>query len=337
MTIGLHLIALAAYAAWRLAVVPFRGGYGWWVGAEEWPRMIVTLPWKLITACAGVALGAGLAMLVLTAVGVSHAVRTKRALVIALAGLIVLVAPIVPVSKEMQDRYALMPWLWACAGFARGVATLKPRLRDALIVITLAVAVVANRQEWAEDFSRHRRMSDEARVYVAVGGNTLFRNPLIPPGTMPELRWLKETHLRREKGALWFYDDFFLCAMPFAGKQVFEYDTPRREVRDITARVPEIARRYCSSIREDVPLRADFRYRGETLFWHLGPHADGKWGIVLFNGEHAFDVPRDSAFRLGHLTSIDLRVRYQSPAGWVTYSPEIHLDFARQPDFTWHR
>ena len=332
-----HAIALAAYTAWRLAVVPLRGGYGWWVGAEEWPRLIVTLPWKLVTASTGTALAAGLTMLALTAAGVSRAVRTRRAILIGLAGLAVLIAPIVPVSKDMQDRYVLLPWLWICAGFALGIATLRPRLRDALILATLAAAVIANRQEWATEFSRNRRMSDEARVYVAVGGNALFRNPLIPPGTMPELRWLKETHLKREKGALWFYDDFFLCAKPYGGKQVFEYDTPRREVRDITARVPAIASRYCSSLRADVPLRAEFSHRGETLFWRLGPYDKGTYGIVLYDGEHAFVVPRQSAFRLGQFTEIALRIRYQSPEGWVTYSPEIHLDFARQPDRTWHR
>jgi hypothetical protein len=34
---------------------------------------------------------------------------------------------------------------------------------------------------------------------------------------------------------------------------------------------------------------------------------------------------------------LTLRVRYESPDGWVTYSPELALDFARQPDLVWHR
>jgi len=332
-----HALALVVYAVWRLAVVPLRGGYGWGVAADEWPRILATLPWKLITACAGAALGAGLAMLALTAIGVAPALRTKRAILIAVAGLLLLVAPIVPVSKEMQDRYALAAWLWACAGFAIGAATLRPRWRNALIAAAVAAAVIANRQEWATDFSRHLRMSDEARVFADIGGNSILRNPSIPPGTMPYLRWLKETPMHREPGSQWFYDDLYLCGLPLEGKQFLEYQPDRREVVDITARVPEIARRHCSSIRDNVPLRADFRHRGQTLSWRLGPYADGRYSILLGRGEHAFTVPAEASFRLGDLTAIDLRVRYDSPAGWVTYSPEIHLDFARQPDRTWHR
>jgi hypothetical protein len=180
-------------------------------------------------------------------------------------------------------------------------------------------------------------MSDEARVYADVGGKAILRNPLIPPGTMPYLRWLKEGPLGREPGALWFYDDLYLCGTPIEGRQVLEYEPGRREMVDITARIPAMARRHCSSIREAVPLRAEFRHRGQTLSWRLGPYDEGRYTIVLGRGEHAFTVPAEASFRLGDSTAIDLRVRYDSPAGWVTYSPEIHLDFARQPDLTWHR
>jgi hypothetical protein len=206
-----------------------------------------------------------------------------------------------------------------------------------LIALAVVAAAVANRQEWAAEFSRSIRMSDEARVWVAVGGDAILRKPAIPSGTMPELQWLKEEHIGHDRGGLWFYDDFFLCTTSLEGKVVWEYSTAQRMVVNATAQMPEIARRYCSSLRDDVPLRAEFHYRGDALQWRFGPYRDGQWGIVLRNGEHSFAVPAESAFHLGELTGIALRVRYESPEGWVTYSPEIALDSKRRPDVVWVR
>jgi hypothetical protein len=59
--------------------------------------------------------------------------------------------------------------------------------------------------------------------------------------------------------------------------------------------------------------------------------------VLLGRGIDAWEVPRREAFRLPGVKGLSLRIRYDSPEGWVTYSPDIDLDFARQPDFTWHR
>ncbi|HEX9492870.1 MAG TPA: hypothetical protein VGA33_06385, partial [Thermoanaerobaculia bacterium] len=77
--------------------------------------------------------------------------------------------------------------------------------------------------------------------------------------------------------------------------------------------------------------------RNGTLAWRFGPYADGSWRVLIGDAQQAFDVPREDAFRLGDLNGIALRIRYQSPQQWVTYSPEITLDFHQHPDALWHR
>jgi hypothetical protein len=59
--------------------------------------------------------------------------------------------------------------------------------------------------------------------------------------------------------------------------------------------------------------------------------------VLRANGQQAFDVLPTDAFRLGGLPGISLRVEYQSPARWVTYSPDFALDFVHHPDVTWRR
>lgn len=332
-----HAVALAIYLVWRWLVVgTIVGAAGWTISPGELPTLVATLPWKVVLACAGAAVGVGVMLLVSLTAAAASALRTRRAILIAAVSLVLILLPILPLSKQMQRAYAVLPWLWVCVLFAIGIE--KVRLRNAVILLALALASVANRQEWTREFTRARRMADEAKFYIEMPGDGILRVPTVPPAAMSELQWLKEAHLRRESGASWFYDDVYLCnASSYANRRVFEYDVARRQIIEITARVPDLAYSYCSSIRIDAPLKAEFHHRDRSLFWDFGPYEAGRWSVVLANGLQAFEVPRRDGFRLGELPGIALRVRYQAPEGWVTYSPEIALDFVRQPDVEWHR
>lgn len=331
-----HAVALLAYLVWRYVLFgTVFGAYGFAVAPGELPRLAATLPWKVIVACAGAALGAGLILMLMLAIGASGALRDRRTIVIALVSLALILIPLVPLSKQMQRSYAVLPWLWMCAVFAIGIERL--RWRSALILLALALAGVANRQEWAAEYNRAQRMSEEARVFLTMPSDAILRGPTVPPPLMAELLWMQK-HRGLASGAMWFYDDVYLCnAGAFEGRRVFEYDTDARRVMEITARVPDLAQRYCSTIRDDAPLRAKFEYRDRSLFWNFGPYDGGRWSVVLANGLQAFEVPRQDGFQLGDLPGIALRVRYQAPEGWVTYSPEIALDFARQQNLEWQR
>ena len=207
----------------------------------------------------------------------------------------------------------------------------------ALLVIVAMLILVANRQEWGYEFGRTQRMSDEARFFFDMPPDTWLRRPLVPPAAMGELNWLKTVHLRKASGAAWFYDDYFLCTAAPLPKRAWEYEPSRRAVIEITSALPSIAKKHCGSIREQAPLSASFAYRDAALFWKFGPYTEGKYRVLLANGVQAFDVPREDGFRMPDLTGISLRIRYDSPQGWTTYSPELALDFKRQPRLNWSR
>jgi len=334
-----HTVALVGYLSWRWSVIgTVFGGYGWAIAPGEIPGVLMSLPWKVILACAGAGLGVGLAAMAVLAGGAGWAMRTRRGLLIGSVTLLLAVAPILPVSKEMQPRYVVAVWLWACVSFAIGAASLRSAARNALLVAAAGTVLVANRQEWTHEYGRSIRMSEEARAFMSLDGSAMLRLPAIPPAAMVELQWLKEEHLRGARGAGWFYDDLFLCGeATLADRRIFEWVPQRREVVEVTARIPDLARSYCGAIRHNAPLRAEFHHRDEALFWRFGPYDQGRWTVVLGGGLQAFTVPREEGFRLAGVPGLALRVRYESPEGWVTYSPEIALDFARQPNLIWHR
>jgi len=331
-----HGVAVIVYFLWRHAVLGvFLGAYGWQVDAAEWPRLLVLLPLRIMEGAAGAGLAAGLLVIVLMTLTIAFAIRSRRAAMLLIAAIVVAGAPLIPLAKEVSRRYAVVPWLAWSVGFAAAVTRRNDRVAAALLVAVPLLAIAPNRAEWRKEFPLRRRMSDEARFYFYdMPPGALLRNALVPPAALGEVQWLKTIHFGRPAGA-WFYDDIFLCSGGAGSKRVFEFEG--RQIVEITPRIGAIAKQFCGSIRNDVPLTVAFHFRNPALYWDLGPYANGKYSAVIANGVQAFEIPRRDALKLPGMPGIALRIRYDSPAGWTTYSPEIAIDFARNPDVTWHR
>jgi hypothetical protein len=334
-----HALALLLYFAWRHAVLgTFLGAYSWVIEPDEWPRLIGLLPWKVARASLGPNVILNLLLVALIVMAVAAAIRTRHALALLLVAAMVTLAPVLPVSKELHRRYALGPWLAVSIAFAIAIHLLgKRRLAMVLLCTVPALAIVVNRQQWGREFGLRMRMSDEARFYFEMPEGGLLRNPATAAPTMRELSWLKTEVLHQTAGGTAFYDDYFLCVNDATGKRVWQYEPEKRAVVEITSRIAGIAKRHCSSIRNDVPLSATFWYARSALRWDLGPYREGRYSALLANGLQAGEIqPRDGLYLPG-ATGVAVRVRYESPDGWTTYSPELALDFVRQPRMNWSR
>jgi hypothetical protein len=222
-----HALALLAYLAARRAVIgTLFGGYGWAVERAEWPSLLLALPQKFILGMAGKGVVVGAILLIVIAIGVAASLRNRRAIVVFVVASFLAAGPVVPVSKEMQRRYVVMPWLCLSIAFVAGVETLRRRRAVAaiLLIAAPALAIAANRQEWRYEFARTKRMSDEARVFFDLPSNGLLRAPIVPPAAMGELTWLKTDYAKHAAGAGWFYDDIYVCGHDTVGKRLWQYD-----------------------------------------------------------------------------------------------------------------
>jgi len=331
-----HGVAAIAYFLWRHAILgTFLGAYGWQIDAAEWPRLLVLLPLRIMEGAAGAGLAVGLLVIVLMTLTIAFAIRNRGAFLLLIAAIIVAGAPLIPLAKEVNRRYVAVPWLAWSIAFAAATTRRDKRVASALLVAVPLLSIAANRAEWRKEFPLRRRMADEARFYFYdLPPDALLRNSIIPPASLGEVQWLKTIHFGRPAGA-WFYDDIFLCSGAIGSKRVFEFEG--HQIVEITPRIAAIANQFCGSIRNDALLSASFHYRNPALYWDLGPYADGKYSAVIANGVQAFEIPRRDALKLPGMAGISLRIRYDAPAGWTTYSPEIAIDFKRNPDVTWHR
>ena len=335
-----HVIALLVYLAWRWRMLgELLGGYGWAITPSEWPRLILILPFSMIRVFADSRV-TGWLMVAVTGIGIGGLYKRRGALAITLAAFILAVYPVLPVSKEMQPRFAVVAWLCWSVAFIAGTWTLRQHgtrvFTAALLIAATLLCLIGNRIAFARTFATSREMSDEARFFVDAPPDVLLLRPAIPAGSMGEVQWLKTGPFRQPAGALAVYDELYLCSQR-SGRRIFRYDKSLREVRDITSSENAYAAQFCGQLRETAPLSANFSYRDGSLFWTLGPYREGTYRFVLANGLLAYDMRRVDGFRLGSLPGITLRIRYDSPVGWTTYSPELTMQFDRNPDMSWHR
>ena len=160
-----------------------------------------------------------------------------------------------------------------------------------------------------------------------------MRNPAVPPAAMGELQWMKTSILGRP-ATQFFYDDIFLCTPRPEIQRLFEYAPQSHGLRDVTSQMAGHRKQACDA--PPAPLFADFRYEGGILAWEFGPYATGTYRVLIGDGLQAFVVPRRDSFQLT-ATALKVRVRYDSPEGWRTYSDPIALDFASRPRERWER
>lgn len=342
-----HGAVVVLYVLWRWWML---GGVvespGWVVTPAELPRLALELPRAVAAAVAGEAAVWGVLLLAsVGSFGLAGAVVSPAARRLLPLGLFLVLAPLLPVAHDVQDRYAVLPWvvLVVAAVFVAWILGQRVRRPSRTIGLTTALALVlafgalAHRGEWAAGYRLQERMSEEARFYLEeLGREDRLAWPATPAASLDELdRWRRG--LGRPAAAGWFQDDLFLCLHPELPGRTFTWGDPQGRMVDVTGQLARRRRSFCSSIRGDAPLEAALTHREGTLFWRLGPWRQGGWFFVLGDGRTRWPVPREDGFALGGEGGVALRVRYDSPEGWVTYSPPLALDFERASTLTWRR
>jgi hypothetical protein len=348
-----HLAALAVYIGYRIYMLGMLfGGYGWVVTPRDLPRLAAALPGKMLSDLAGNHPLGWAALAIFGAGALAGLALRRSALPVALVGAAVAVLPVLPVSTHLHLRYALVPWVAAVAAFvcgcgamaamaARGCRSAWPVY--AAVVAACCAAGIAGRSAWAASAGELERMSDENRFYLTMPPDALLRNPQGPGAAMGELRWFKENFWKLGKGARWSYDDLYLCQSAAPSPQVsrvlrvWSYDPATRRMAEVTAAVPALCARHTARLRAGAPLEATFRYQDRQLFWRLGPRAGGSYAFLLGEGTGLLEVPPSGGHQTGGARSLSLRIRYESTDGWVTYSPELRLDFSATQAWRWSR
>jgi hypothetical protein len=285
------------------------------------------------------------AALVLGVAGLLVPPRGGRAVARLAVAMLLAALPVLPVSTRLEPRYAMAAWIVVAVAFALGSAKLAATdrwtaRRIAAVVIALVACVsglALNRTDWRVRFATLERMSAENRFVLEMRDGDVLRGPLTLAASLKELAWMRRVIFGRPPGGRWFQDDLFLCLHPGPLGRVWGYDTDARRIVDLTSRVPALRDRYCPSVRAEASLTASFRVVGPNLFWDLGPYRSGTYRFVLFDGGETFEMPRSTGFPMRGRGALTLRIGYESPDGWVTYSSPLRLELVDGWSLRWSR
>ncbi len=332
-----HGIALILYLGLRYAALgTFAGGYGF---TADLPSLALALPGKIAMEIAGgrfswaaVVLGVSLAAGLLA--------FRSRAILLTVLALLLAILPVLPVSTRMEPRYAVPAWIVVAVAFAAGCRALEERSRRtawALAAVALVSGLWLNRQDWSVRFAQAERMSAENRFLLSMDSGDILRQPATLAASLKELAWMRENAFHRPPGGSWFQDDLYLCVHREPLGRVWGYDLNERRVVDLTAQLSSLRALHCSSVRSSAPLQADFRVSEGSLLWELGPYPEGRYRFLLGDGAEAFEMPQSAGFQVAGLPELPLRIGYESPDGWTTYSPELRVKIREGERVRWSR
>jgi hypothetical protein len=336
---------LALYLVVRYEVLgTLIGGYGFKVELGDLPALALALPGKIAAEFIGSRISVT-AVLFLIVLGVGilalFLLRGMEALILTGVALLLALLPVLPVSTQMEPRYAVSAWIVLALAFAAGCQALGDRKRwigAAVGVIACLSGLALNREDWPVRFARAERMSTEDRFLFDMREWDVLRHPLLLTASLGELQWMKENVFHHPRGGRWFQDDLYLCLHREPLGRVWGYDPAVHQVVDITAQIPILRDRFCSAIRWNAPLSASFHDSEGALRWSLGPYQKGQYSFLLGDGAAIFEMPRSAAFQMqDRAPFLLLRVKHEAPEGWVTYSPELRVPLVEGQGVRWER
>ena len=332
---GLLALIGVVFVVWRWGMIgSLLGG----PSATLDPRAAMMLPVRAASYVLGSGpLGLATALLVAIAIG-WVAVFDKRWLGwLSLAAVLSLV-PLVPIAGRLGPRHVVLPWVIGCCVFVLAAEAARARSKTAahaflLILLLLGLAVVYRGQVEQERFVRSR---EEYRVTgefsLGSGGErvAMATDSLNTIWFFDSLHWLEAERTGEPiAGPRIVFDEIELELMPDGAiPEVWEYDPTCSCMVERTRELPARMDAWRDRLRE-VPLSVVLGYRDGEWSWRLGAERgsvqEGRFTIVAPEWIGARSLPPSGSYRL-RLEEFEFRVRFDSPEGWVAYTPVLRFD-----------
>ncbi len=258
-----------------------------------------------------------------------------------------LYAPLLPIAGIIGevDRYFFGVW-WAavaalCVGLSR-LSLLFPKSHWLAAALFLLAGFGAGhkfdqtRKRWAP---LHAEFDVQGRfLWSSSGQETIWLSPRLSrnywyvhelfqmkkeesPDFMAGPACLDESDLLpilEERAPLWVYD-------PAAGAMKRGEEEARLKYADWKSRL------------EDRRLSLNLRFDASEgwIEWEAGPYREGRY--LFLTGRGFWELPPRGRLRNRSPDDFDVRLRYDSPQGWITYSDRLRISPLSEPAVRWHR
>ncbi len=148
------------------------------------------------------------------------------------------------------------------------------------------------------------------------------------------LQWLREQDNGGVLKPSVIVDELQLSQVNLDDMEVWSYSASCECVENISLKVPGMLQQWegRKEIRS-LSLRAE--YENNIASMRFGPYEQGTYYVINTGGAKRI-FPRSFRSR-AHLSQLSFYVRYDSPEGWVTYSPLLHFNGEHESSFKWER
>lgn len=324
-----------AYRAWMLGREMLQG-YGLTILPEDLPKQVTHLPAAAMRLAIGAAPASWVLLAGIGAAALLLVVRDARTLPALVLGPLLALAPIVPVSLDLSERYVFTLWAGLSALVGCGLACVAGRRPRAIAAfVALGAALGVQRPLWAGVLAHAARSDAESRALLRLGDGDVLRRPDSMAAFRGELQRYRAEMLHLPGAPGWFEDDLALCGERLAARRLWQYDAAVGEVVDVTSRRAALRAAACDAIRWDAPLGVRLRLDAGQLTWRL--EGAGSFALVLDEGLRAIPVPPRAGFHRPIPLPLALRVRRTDPSGYVTYSDPLRLRGEVGEEVRWAR
>lgn len=345
-----YWLLLFLYLPWRLLMLG--GSPGGYDHLRVGPWDVLRLPWAIWQAVFGspAAAWCALVLLGLLAARLWGAVD-RRWMMLAAAIAAAVFAPVVPVAGMAGEpgRLSFVAWWVLCLVVAflvqhrwhssRGSRGVSVAVCGALAVVAVVQGTQVQRQlqPLIRQFEAEGRFVWEnwnRSIWLfspRLGDNTWYHAGLIglrEPEAPAAIRvWVDPIELQRYEGE-----------PPF----LWAYDGASGSIRHVGPAFEEVFSFWQDSL-EERPISVELLWEGNQMSWGFGPYAQGNYSLVFRydrwpSVSGALYLPQRGRLRTPEpFETMRFFLRYDSPEGWITYSPELKTFPGNQEWFRWER
>jgi hypothetical protein len=324
-------LALGIYAMWRRYML------GAWIAGYspsiDWPgayHMVLKIPSFILGDGPF-----GIASLLMIAGLMSYAGwRNPPVRILIMGAVLLLLGPILPVIYISDPQRLLLLFAWALSlAVALTLGTIAyPSIRWGVIVALPIIAMIGfpmAGQGWkirpglksaADGFEAHGRFIMEAGA-----DNVLLPSARFGNWFASGLIWLRKNMLE-EQPPIVVYDEIDLGRLNKGSLRVFLYDDSSRSLKEVPGGMPGICSEWMEKLRKG-PISVVFGYEKGVVSWVFGPYRKGQYSIITYGDSGTKMIIPPRGFRRKQIIDpLIFRVRYDSPEGWITYSPLMQFD-----------
>ncbi len=254
-----------------------------------------------------------------------------------LAGMVL--APLIPLVAypgiTTADRYLLLPWYALCFAFVFNLDAVRRHLvakfpggavkaaAMGLCTVLAALLLLERTQVQHSEQPYYQAIDTQMHYLWDHDGSQAF----VPGNGMATSFWmitaLGEIKRMQEASASIpkpVVDDIFLDdSLP-----LFEYSAQCRCMQDISPTIPQRLAQFQQA--RTAPLAIAITNQDGLISWKFGPYTSGSYYIVSESIGSIRLAASQNALRTSIRSGVDFHLRFNSPDGWSTYSPLLHLD-----------